>query len=438
MIHPFPKRKNLYCYLSICLWLGCSSFCIAQNLVINGDFEIGDKDCDKSKFIIAPILEGWEHTSLFPIYQRENCALIDQTNLTVFPNNGNGHLSILGNRWITGFLDASIVKGQLAQPLKADGRYYLEFYGKSTGFRDDDEFSSTICAPTPSQTISVALGQPDAILETQKGFSGANNFLTALTLQNTFDPVPFPNPIQIQSTTEPWTKYSTCFTANGGETQIALHSSIGPYTATNTCPVISEIDSIKFEDRLYQIFAYEVDDIVLHYIPDQLAGQKSYCQADGTIINLLDYFPPDTLLQKNATFTWPDGSKQAVRSNMNSGFYEIAVNVFCSTFPLTLEIIAENCADLAYIPTAFSPNNDGINDEFMPLFDSNDRIENYFFAVYDKWGNKVFDTNAIEIGWNGEFQQKLFNNTSFLWQVSYTVAESDITYQKSGSVSLIR
>ncbi|MGQ0829200.1 MAG: PKD domain-containing protein [Bacteroidota bacterium] len=54
-----------------------------------------------------------------------------------------------------------------------------------------------------------------------------------------------------------------------------------------------------------------------------------------------------------------------------------------------------------YIPNSFTPNNDGLNDEFKPV------ISNYrsvTLQIYDRWGILIFNTNDIKKGWNGNFK----------------------------------
>ena len=52
-----------------------------------------------------------------------------------------------------------------------------------------------------------------------------------------------------------------------------------------------------------------------------------------------------------------------------------------------------------YVPTAFTPNHDGKNDLIKPvvfgLFNLN------YFIIFDRWGNKVFETNGVIKGWTG-------------------------------------
>jgi len=55
---------------------------------------------------------------------------------------------------------------------------------------------------------------------------------------------------------------------------------------------------------------------------------------------------------------------------------------------------------LVWIPTGFSPNGDGINDSFK-LIMKNTKKENYNLFIYDAWGKIVFESNDIDLGWDG-------------------------------------
>ncbi len=54
-----------------------------------------------------------------------------------------------------------------------------------------------------------------------------------------------------------------------------------------------------------------------------------------------------------------------------------------------------------YFPNAFSPNNDGVNDWFMPLGNGSDPND-YQMLIFDRWGNLVFSTDNINIPWKGD------------------------------------
>jgi gliding motility-associated-like protein len=58
---------------------------------------------------------------------------------------------------------------------------------------------------------------------------------------------------------------------------------------------------------------------------------------------------------------------------------------------------------LYYIPNSFSPNNDGINDVFLPVTNAIDP-EYYHLMVFNRWGDKVFDTTDPKEAWEGDYK----------------------------------
>lgn len=92
-----------------------------------------------------------------------------------------------------------------------------------------------------------------------------------------------------------------------------------------------------------------------------------------------------------------------------------------------------------YIPNAFSPNNDGINDKFTIYADPDKwLIEN--LSIYDRWGEMVFTKNDFEpsdpsLGWNGKFHDKQMNTGVFVY---YAVvrSKSGQIYELKGDVTV--
>jgi large repetitive protein len=87
-----------------------------------------------------------------------------------------------------------------------------------------------------------------------------------------------------------------------------------------------------------------------------------------------------------------------------------------------------------FVPNLFSPNGDGLNDQ---LFVFGNNIEYVTFTVYNRWGQKVFETNNIELGWDGTFNGKKLDPAVFVYYVRATyTAGREVT--KSGNVTLVR
>jgi len=75
----------------------------------------------------------------------------------------------------------------------------------------------------------------------------------------------------------------------------------------------------------------------------------------------------------------------------------------CRAVDHLLITIFKNGADI-FVPTGFTPNADGKNDQLRPL--AVGITNNYYFSVYNRWGQQVFLTNEIGKGWDGIFQGK--------------------------------
>ena len=93
-----------------------------------------------------------------------------------------------------------------------------------------------------------------------------------------------------------------------------------------------------------------------------------------------------------------------------------------------------------FVPTAFSPNNDGVND-FLSVF-GKDNIRVSDFAVFDQWGEKVFfssdpEMNTESKGWDGLFRGKPLNSGVFIWMLKakYPDGTEEIL---SGETTLLR
>ena len=93
-----------------------------------------------------------------------------------------------------------------------------------------------------------------------------------------------------------------------------------------------------------------------------------------------------------------------------------------------------------YIPNAFSPNNDGINDLFYIY--SKGVVKINTFQVFDRWGNLVFEseegfTNDPTLGWNGKFNGERMNAAVFVYWAELEYLDG-IKELKKGDVTLVR
>ncbi len=88
-----------------------------------------------------------------------------------------------------------------------------------------------------------------------------------------------------------------------------------------------------------------------------------------------------------------------------------------------------------YVPTGFTPNNDGKNDKFIPFPVGIKKIN--YFRVFDRWGQIVYSTSTLNEGWDGKFGGKEQSSGVYVWMVQ-GITKDDRVITKKGTVMLIR
>ncbi|MFH1319866.1 MAG: gliding motility-associated C-terminal domain-containing protein [Bacteroidota bacterium] len=87
-----------------------------------------------------------------------------------------------------------------------------------------------------------------------------------------------------------------------------------------------------------------------------------------------------------------------------------------------------------WVPNAFSPNNDGENDELKVYGDC---IGSMTFEIYDRWGEKVFESSSPSDSWDGTLRGKAMNKGVFVYYLDATLFNNE-TVKLTGNISLIR
>lgn len=87
-----------------------------------------------------------------------------------------------------------------------------------------------------------------------------------------------------------------------------------------------------------------------------------------------------------------------------------------------------------FVPEIFSPNNDGHNDI---LYVRSPCIESMIFMVFDRWGNRVFESKSQDIGWDGHHNGRPMDAGTYVWRLNATMRDGTKIFKK-GNVTLIR
>ncbi|MFN8259438.1 MAG: gliding motility-associated C-terminal domain-containing protein [Chitinophagales bacterium] len=109
----------------------------------------------------------------------------------------------------------------------------------------------------------------------------------------------------------------------------------------------------------------------------------------------------------------------------------------CVSAPDTVVISPKNCDCVFYVPNAFSPNNDGINDILSPFKDCDD-YRDFSFSVFNRWGELVFTSKDINTGWNGDYKSENQQVDSYIWILEYFDVLYNTKRLQKGIVTLLR
>lgn len=107
----------------------------------------------------------------------------------------------------------------------------------------------------------------------------------------------------------------------------------------------------------------------------------------------------------------------------------------CSNSDSLKVYIFETKVPTVFVPSAFTPNGDGLNDIIRPIIVGTEKF--YYFSVYNRWGQLLFSTSKIADGWNGIYNGRQQPSGTYVYVIKgfdYTGKE----YYKKGSFVLIR
>ncbi len=88
-----------------------------------------------------------------------------------------------------------------------------------------------------------------------------------------------------------------------------------------------------------------------------------------------------------------------------------------------------------YVPSAFTPNNDGRNDYLRPILFGIKELK--YFRVYNRWGQLIYDMQAGQRGWDGTINGLLQQTGVFVW-IAQGIGLDNKIYSKNGTTVLVR
>lgn len=139
-------------------------------------------------------------------------------------------------------------------------------------------------------------------------------------------------------------------------------------------------------------------------------------------------------------FLWQDGSTKSFYDVTQSGTYSVKLtDQYGCTKSDAIKVNVENCSicDL-FVPSAFTPNNDRLNDVFRVLPKCQYvALQRFKLNIYNRWGQLIYVANDINESWDGTFKSQPQSAGVYVYYLEYQFKQNPII-KKKGTIELLR
>ena len=136
-------------------------------------------------------------------------------------------------------------------------------------------------------------------------------------------------------------------------------------------------------------------------------------------------------------YLWQDGSRSPTFTFNSDGVFFVAVKDGYGCMGTDTVTLRQICPTKTFVPDAFTPNYDGVNDEFK-VYGSD--IISMRLLVFDRWGNQLFEGTTQDQVWDGHFNGERLDTGVYVWQLElegYLPNGEIFNEVQSGSVTII-
>lgn len=156
----------------------------------------------------------------------------------------------------------------------------------------------------------------------------------------------------------------------------------------------------------------------------------------------------DNLSENAVAYDWYFGMGLPGSTDFEPAYEFPAVEAI---YEIRLVAISEyNCVDTAYaqvrmsdgliyyIPNSFTPDGDEFNQTFKPIITAGIDVYSYVFEVYNRWGEIIFESHDLEIGWDGTYAGDVCQSGVYTWTIRAKRLTTDDKITLAGHVNLLR
>ncbi|HIP31208.1 MAG TPA: PKD domain-containing protein, partial [Crocinitomicaceae bacterium] len=228
--------------------------------------------------------------------------------------------------------------------------------------------------------------------------------------------------------------YGDGFTGTGCNTTSHIYASNGSYDVTlnviddNGCAAsLTYTDYITVHEQA--IANFEADEFENDLLDSEVGFTNTSTSADSYSWDFGDGSPSDFNTNPDHTFPSDEPASYAVTL--------IAYTAFGCNDTIT-RIISIDDVLIFYVPNTFTPDNDELNQRFLPVFTSGYDPYDYHLTIFNRWGEVVFESYDSAFGWDGTYHGKLVQDGTYTWKIDFKETMTDKRHSKTGHVNVIR
>jgi len=170
--------------------------------------------------------------------------------------------------------------------------------------------------------------------------------------------------------------------------------------------------------------------IVVLSLPKQYAMDTAFCNPNTDI-------PIGIEVRHADSYRWSSGAITPYFIPDTAGVYTLTATNYCGSDQSTYTVKLWDCDHCLFVPNAFTPNNDNLNDEFRVRLNCPMRL--FDIKVYNRFGQVVYSSNAFHAGWDGKFNGMDVEVGTYMWEIRYTPDLANAhELRMKGDVTVIR
>ena len=218
----------------------------------------------------------------------------------------------------------------------------------------------------------------------------------------------------------------------------------GNNTSANICIINQQLatsgNDFALDDITFSPLCSYTDSIEVTVLPQapvvDLGEDGALCP--GTTTQVQAQLVPPEWPYSDLTYSWSTGELSTGITVPGPGTYTATVEGRCVNATASVTYTLDTCETDLTMPNVFSPNGDGVNDSFGPIFTG--EPADFSMVIRNRWGQEVFTSSKASIRWNGRAEGGVLPSGTYFWTIQYGNRSNDgsLSQEKeNGTVTLL-